>query len=208
MEVDDDSTATPDDDSTPVMDDDTTPPDDDSTPVLDDDSTVPLDDDSTPILDDDSTPILDDDTTVPPDDDSTPIMDDDDTAATVWTAEIHDMADEAVAQVYEDSWELGDIEGAFWFGKAVDISGDINGDGFEDVLVVEPGDHLAAAYWEGWEQHTFVFFGPLTGSIEEADADIVLAVDSVYPDSPPIGMADLNADGTDDLYCLDRYSSM
>lgn len=81
------------------------------------------------------------------------------------------------------------------FGHAVSGAGDVNGDGYADVVVGAPSmgvDSRGAA---------FVFYGPLDGSLSAADAEVTLVSDVAYQHVgySVAGGHDTDADGIPDL---------
>ncbi len=136
-------------------------------------------------MDDDSTVVLDDDTAS--DDDSS-----------TWTAEVHSLDGEATA-VFEMYWPTYDVEGLTLFGYDVALDGDINGDGYDDVLVKAPGDWYIQEYFDSWVSRYYIYFGPKAGAFSSEDADICILAGANTSQSG-LGYADLNGDGMDDLY--------
>ncbi|MCK6531055.1 hypothetical protein L6R50_27000 [Myxococcota bacterium] len=81
------------------------------------------------------------------------------------------------------------------FGHAVSGAGDVNGDGYADVVVGAPSmgvDSRGAA---------FVFYGPLDGSLSAVDAEVTLVSDVTYQHVgySVAGGHDTDADGIPDL---------
>ncbi|SKC14983.1 FG-GAP-like repeat-containing protein [Dyadobacter psychrophilus] len=89
--------------------------------------------------------------------------------------------------------EGGQAGGAF--GSSVACAGDVNGDGFSDVIVGEPGRDNAGNVQEGWAH---VYFGSITGSLpaksfvtsSQAEAELGTSVASA---------GDVNGDGFSDI---------
>jgi len=84
-----------------------------------------------------------------------------------------------------------------WLGKPVSSAGDVNGDGFDDLLVGaagqdEGGSDAGAAY---------VVFGPVTGTVDlsAADAKLVGEVADDWAGWSVSSAGDVNGDGFDDL---------
>ncbi len=83
------------------------------------------------------------------------------------------------------------------FGAAVDGSGDIDGDGFPDIVVGEPGRDR-----EGVDEGAVhVFYGPFTGSrtVADADVDIVHEEEGGRLGESVAIVGDTNGDGRDEL---------
>jgi hypothetical protein len=81
------------------------------------------------------------------------------------------------------------------FGGSVDKAGDINGDGVDDVIV--GADQL---FNEGTGK-AYVFYGPLGGDIQAADANAIIigeAAQDLFGTSVA-GVGDFNGDGFDDV---------
>ena len=82
------------------------------------------------------------------------------------------------------------------FGNSVASAGDVNNDGFDDVLVGArsndtPGIQAGRAY---------LFHGPLTGDLSALDADCIMSGEPFYELGWSLtGPGDLNSDGFDDL---------
>jgi len=84
------------------------------------------------------------------------------------------------------------------FGASVAAAGDVNGDGFGDIVVGSPGqDHLAnldagAAY---------VYYGPVTGIVPSYLSDFVITTTQAESSVGEAvgGVGDVNGDGLDDL---------
>jgi hypothetical protein len=78
-------------------------------------------------------------------------------------------------------------------GNAVSGAGDVNGDGFDDIVIGArnndtPGIQAGRAY---------VFYGPLTGAHAALEADAIISGEAFYEMGWSAG--DVNADGMDDL---------
>jgi hypothetical protein len=80
-------------------------------------------------------------------------------------------------------------------GRIVAPAGDLNGDGFDDIIV---GSDIAGPIREG---RLYIFHGPVNGSLSLADADAVLvgALPDDYFGTSVSAPGDLNGDGFDDL---------
>lgn len=85
------------------------------------------------------------------------------------------------------------------FGYAVDGIGDLNGDGFEDLVVGAPGVGLVAGADAG---AVYVFYGPLTGGARPAASASAIIYGQMPGDKAGSSVQivpDMNGDGIDDL---------
>ncbi len=170
--ADDDDAGPDDDDSSSLPDDDDVQPDDDDVQP-DDDDILPDDDDSSGADDDDSSPLDDDDSSSADDDDSSPLP----------------TLDEAA------DWSVqGDQAGAN-LGYEVAGAGDVNGDGYDDVLI---GAH---GYTNGqqYEGRAYLWLGSSTGLASSADWTVEGDQDGAALGNSVAGAGDVNGDGFDDL---------
>jgi len=81
-------------------------------------------------------------------------------------------------------------------GTGVAGAGDVNGDGYDDILISAP-------FGEGnGSGSVYLFYGPLSGSLTSADADAVLMSDAADDSfGMTLGTAgDINGDGNADIY--------
>ncbi len=92
---------------------------------------------------------------------------------------------------------VGDGENLGYLGHSISGAGDVNGDGFDDLVVgaplaVERGQNAGAAY---------LFYGPVLGGLALSDADAILYGERPH-DQAGISVSaagDVDADGYDDL---------
>ena len=88
------------------------------------------------------------------------------------------------------------------FGSAVSGVGDANGDGYADVLIGAPG---TGSGWPGEDGRAWLFFGPLTGTLSTADADVAFYAPNIGGTSTLNlgraldGVGDVTGDGAADL---------
>jgi len=83
------------------------------------------------------------------------------------------------------------------FGWSANAAGDVNGDGFPDLVIGAPSSDEVA----GFAGRAYLFYGPFTGNRLAANADAVISAAS-FGDNLGIavdGAGDLNGDGKDDL---------
>jgi len=82
-------------------------------------------------------------------------------------------------------------------GSAVAGAGDINGDGYDDLLIGAP-NHVEPAYFSG---AAYLLFGPLAGPSDLADADIKILGEGEIDDagSAVAAAGDINGDGWPDI---------
>ena len=56
-------------------------------------------------------------------------------------------------------WEASGAQPNGWFGMSVNTAGDVNGDGYDDVIIGEPGYNIGA----GFEGRAYVYYGSASG---------------------------------------------
>lgn len=108
----------------------------------------------------------------------------------------------AVFESLPDGNSTTDLATAFivgdgvYFGTAVDISGDLNGDGLDD-LVIGSFDSDAATCGGGI---VYIYFGPVSGDYITEQADVVIQGDRMEGYFGwALSVGDANGDGVDDL---------
>ena len=83
------------------------------------------------------------------------------------------------------------------FGWRATPAGDVNGDGIPDVIVGAPSNDAVA----GFAGRAYLFYGPLAGNINAADADAIISAEA-FGDNLGFSVAsagDVNKDGFDDV---------
>ena len=83
------------------------------------------------------------------------------------------------------------------FGWQVAPAGDVNGDGVQDLIVGAPSNDAVA----GFAGRAYIFYGPLTGKINAADANAIISAEA-FGDNLGFSVAsagDVNNDGVDDI---------
>jgi hypothetical protein len=81
------------------------------------------------------------------------------------------------------------------FGVSVSRTGDFNGDGFDDIIV-GAWDNGGSGVRSG---RAYTFFGPLSGTIQAADADFIVTGQASDQFGLSVAGMDLNGDGVGDL---------
>jgi hypothetical protein len=86
-------------------------------------------------------------------------------------------------------------------GGSVDILPDTNGDGYDDVLIGAPRSHIGL---DGIGL-TFLFFGPLQGTVSSSDPDAVLQSETIQEGTgyTVSSAGDVNGDGYTDILTAD-----
>jgi FG-GAP repeat len=83
------------------------------------------------------------------------------------------------------------------FGWRATPAGDVNGDGVPDLIVGAPSNDFV----DDFAGRAYLFYGPLTGDINAADADAIISAEA-FGDNLGISAAsagDVNKDGFDDI---------
>jgi len=93
-------------------------------------------------------------------------------------------------------------------GWDVAAAGDVNGDGKDDILITAPAHMESKTVDESGV--TYVLFGPITGTVELADADAKLLGDQVleWSGASVAGAGDQDGDGLDDVLIGSPYRSI
>ena len=78
-------------------------------------------------------------------------------------------------------------------GFSLDAAGDVNGDGLDDLIVGAPSYGAAGT--------AYIFYGPLAGHLDIAEADAVLVGERLADEAGTAvaGLGDMNRDGFDDI---------
>lgn len=96
---------------------------------------------------------------------------------------------------------LTSVKGSY-FGYAVSGAGDVNGDGYADVLIGAPHHHVEF----GWEGAAYVFHGSASGLDTTPDWSFIGSSYAEFGHSVA-GAGDVNGDGYDDVLVGSRYYS-
>jgi FG-GAP repeat protein len=83
------------------------------------------------------------------------------------------------------------------FGWRVAPAGDVDADGFPDLIVGAPSNDFV----DGFAGRAYLFYGPITGDLDAADADAIVSAEA-FGDNLGIAVSsagDVNADGFDDV---------
>jgi len=118
-----------------------------------------------------------------------------DVAGATWPVTV----DPSLSPALTDETKLVASDGAAYdyFGQSVSGAGDVNGDGYPDIVVGAYGDAEAGTYTGA----AYLYYGSATG-ISSASEDKVVASDGAsydYFGSPVSGAGDVDGDGYDDL---------
>ncbi len=92
----------------------------------------------------------------------------------------------------------GDSAGAA-FGSSVDNAGDINGDGYEDLIVGAPLTDVGGEITLTDAGAAYIFYGSATGLAATADAVLLGTQDGEHFGHAVAGIGDVNGDGFDDV---------
>ncbi len=95
-----------------------------------------------------------------------------------------------------DAFMVGEVEDDY-AGYAIDLPGDLNMDGFGDVLIGAPQRSVS----QTTDGAAYVVFGPISGSVSLADADVRMVGSDVEDEAGQdlAGVGDVDGDGRPDL---------
>ncbi len=99
-----------------------------------------------------------------------------------------------------DATLLGE-DGGDWAGSSVSGAGDVNADGYDDVLIGAPSVYVDAPGMGLYSGRAYVVFGPISGTVDLSDADVMLlSEDGGSTTGNAVSEAgDVNGDGYDDI---------
>ena len=99
---------------------------------------------------------------------------------------------------------LANLEKGSWFGGAVSSAGDVNGDGFDDVIIGAP--HKQSS--QGYNGAAYLYLGSASGVDAVVDWSYVFAIGESEFGAAVSSAGDVNGDGFDDvLIGAPRYES-
>lgn len=90
---------------------------------------------------------------------------------------------------------LSSVEKGSWFGGSVSSAGDVNGDGYDDVIVGAPHSKLTKEY----NGAAYLYLGSASGVDALADWSYVFPAGETEFGSAVAGAGDVNGDGYDDV---------
>ena len=92
-----------------------------------------------------------------------------------------------------------------WSGASVSGGGDVDGDGYDDLLAAAPYAETGSVYSQG---AVYVFYGPMTSDLSAASADMALWGDSYnYMGQYSLDAYDYDNDGAEEVVVGAHYNS-
>jgi hypothetical protein len=103
----------------------------------------------------------------------------------------------ASAQLLTETWKVEGNVAFLYLGTAVASAGDVNADGFDDVLIGGPGEEFAYHAGPPTRGRAWLFYGSTTGLATTPDWSV--SATEIYLGADVASAGDVNGDGFDDI---------